>query len=297
MKRNRLHKGPHPLIHVFFIFWCTICLIPFLIVVSASFTSKSDLFEYGYTIFPRNISLEAYKFLFLAPETIINAYKSTGIITVCGTVLALIVNSLMAYALARKSGTRLGKFLTYYIYIPTLIGGGITPSYIINTRYLGLTDTYAVLYITSLVRVFNIFMIRTFINQQPKSLFEAAKLDGANEFRIYYHVALPMAKPALATVGFNLALGYWNSWYNSMIYIRSSEKMTLQHLLQQMMSSLSEIMAEINSGVGGGLRLADIPGENLRMAMLVVAIGPMMFLFPFFQKYFVKGMVVGSVKG
>jgi len=296
MKRKGLNKGPNPAIHLFFIFWCVICLIPFLIVVSASFTSKMDLAKYGYTVFPKTVSLEAYKFLLAAPQTILNAYKSTAIVTVCGTVLSLIVDSLMAYALSRKGGTRLGKFLTYFIYIPTLIGGGLTPSYIINTRYLGLTDSLLVLFIPGLVHVFNIFMIRTFINQQPKSLMEAAKLDGANEYGIYFHVALPIAKPALATVGFNLALGYWNSWYNSMIYIRTNSKMTLQHLLQRMLGTLQQFMAEMQAGLGP-LSMADIPGENLRMAMLVVAIGPMMFLFPFFQKYFVKGMVVGSVKG
>lgn len=296
MKQKGLNKGPSPLIHVFFIFWCLVCLIPFLIIVSASFTSKMDLAKYGYSLFPREFSLEAYRFLLAAPQTIVNAYKSTAIVTACGTVLSLVVDSLMAYGLARKAGSKLGTFLTYYIYIPTLIGGGLTPSYIINTRYLGLTDSLLVLFLPGLVHVFNIFMIRTFINQQPKSLLEAAKLDGASEFGIYFHVALPMAKPALATVGFNLALGYWNSWYNSMIYIRTNSKMTLQHLLQRMMGTLQQFLAELQAGLGP-VSLADIPAENLRMAMLVVAIGPMMFLFPFFQKYFVKGMVVGSVKG
>lgn len=296
-KSRKVNKNTSIFVHIFFIVYGMACLIPFLIVVSASLTNEMDLVENGYSILPRAIDFQAYQYLFAAPKTILNAYKVTFIVTISGTFISLVVVSMLAYGLARRVGTLMGKVLTYYIYLPCLFGGGLTASYIINSRYLHLTDNLLVLILPGCVGVFNVFMIRTFITQQPLSLFEAAKMDGASEFLIYYRIALPLAKPALATVGFNVALGNWNSWYNSMIYIRDDDKVTLQHLLQRMMMSLSDILRELKSGMGSAVTLADLPSENLRMAMLVVAIGPMMFLFPFFQKYFVKGMVVGAVKG
>ena len=296
-KSCKINKNTSIFVHLFFVGYAIACLVPFLIVVSASLTNEMDLNENGYSIFPRAIDFQAYRYLLETPKTILNAYKVTIIVTVLGTLISLVVVSMLAYALARRIGTLMGSVLTYYIYFPCLFGGGLTASYIINSRYLHLTDNLLVLILPGCVGVFNVFMIRTFITQQPLSLFEAAKIDGASEFLIYYRIALPLAKPALATVGFNVALGNWNSWYPSMIYIRSSDKVTLQHLLQRMMLSLQDILKELQSGMGSGVTLADLPSENLRMAMLVVAVGPMMFLFPFFQKYFVKGMVVGAVKG
>lgn len=280
----------------FFCVFGIMCLIPFLMVISASISNDYDLFLYGYRIVPKKIDFTAYKLLFENPALILNAYKVTIYTTVSSTVLSMIVMSMAAYALARKSGTTLGVVLTYFIYFPSLFSGGLVPSYIINTQYLHLTDNLAVLIFPSLVAAFNIFMIRTFIQQQPISLIEAAKIDGASEFVVYLKVAMPLAKPVLATVAFNIALSHWNQWYNSMIYIRSSNKVTLQHLLQRMLMNYQTILTQIERGIPGA-RIDELPGESLRMAMLVAAIGPMMLLFPFFQKYFVKGMVVGAVKG
>lgn len=283
-------------VHLFFIVVSVICLIPFVIVLSASISNDLDLLNYGYGIFPRKVDFKSYKLLFESPKTIIDAYKVTMFVTIIATILAMTVNSMSAFVLSRKSGTMMGKALTYYIYFPTLFGGGLVPSYIINTQYLHLTNKLAVLILPGLVAAFNIFMIRTFIQQQPLSLIEAAKIDGASEFNVFIKVVIPLAKPVLATVAFNTALANWNTWYNSMIYIRDPEKVTLQHLLQRMLLSYQAVVTQIQMGVGG-VYMKDIPGESLRMAMLVVAIGPMMMLFPFFQKYFVKGMVVGAVKG
>lgn len=283
-------------VHLFFIVFGLCCLVPFLMVVSASFSNDLDLFNYGYSVFPRKVDLTAYKMLLEEPWILINAYKITIFVTLTATCLSMVVMSMAAYTLARKSGFRMGKILTYYLYFPCLFSGGLVPSYIINTQYLHLTDKLAVLILPGLVGAFNIFMIRTFIQQQPISLIEAAKIDGASEFFVYLKVAIPLAKPVLATVAFNTALANWNQWYSSMIYIRTAEKVTLQHLLQRMMMNYQAILKQIEKGVGN-VSLDQIPGESMRMAMLVIAIGPMMCFFPFFQKYFVKGMVVGAVKG
>lgn len=283
-------------VHLFFIFWGLICLIPFIMLISASFSSDKNLAIYGYRILPIEIDLSAYKLIFDAPATIFNAYKITIITTFATTFLTMVVISLCAYALARKSHTTFGVAITYYLYFPSLFSGGLVASYILNTRYLHLTDSLWVLILPGLVSAYNIFMIRTFIKQQPISLFEAAKLDGASELLIYFKIGLPLAKPVLATVAFNTALGNWNAWYNSMIYMRTPSKITLQHLLQKMMMQVTDILRAIEQGVQG-IDISQMPTESTRMAMLVIAIGPMMFLFPFFQKYFVKGMVLGAVKG
>lgn len=283
-------------VHLFFCIFGICCLIPFLMIVSASFSNDLDLFTYGYSVFPRRVDLTAYKLLMEDPSILVNGYKITIIVTLTATALSMVVMSMAAYTLARKSGTAMGKVLTYYLYFPCLFSGGLVPSYIINTQYLHLADNLAVLILPSLVGAFNIFMIRTFIQQQPVSLIEAAKIDGASEFFVYLKVAIPLAKPVLATVAFNTALANWNQWYNSMLYIRTSEKVTLQHLLQRMMMNYQSILKQLERGIGN-ITLDQIPGESMRMAMLVIAIGPMMCFFPFFQKYFVKGMVVGAVKG
>lgn len=275
--------------------FCVACLIPMVTVFTISITSPETVNKIGYTIFPTEIYLGGYETVFESPKTVFDAYWATIKITALGTCISLVFTSLIAYALARLQGSKLGGLITYYIYIPTLFSSGLFASFIMNTKVLGLLDSHWVLILPGCVGVFNVFLIRTFIRQQPQALFEAAKIDGANEFMIYYKLALPLAKPALASVGFNTALGYWNLWYPSMIYIRTNSKMTLQHLLQRLLMNMEEIMKEMS--MGSTLGVAQIPTESFRMAMVMVSVGPMMLLFPFFQKYFVKGMVVGSVKG
>ena len=201
--------------------------------------------------------------------------------------------SMAAYALSRPN-CLFKKFFNGYIFFPTLFSGGLTASYIINTRYLGLTDSIWVMVLPGLVNVFHVFMIRTFFKQLPDGLFDAAKIDGASELRIYFDIALKLSKPVIATVAFMGALVRWNEWYSAMLYIRTAEKYPLQYLLQRMMNNMNELLKNTQETV---TTMDIIPGENLRMALAVVCIGPIMCFFPFFQKYFTKGMTVGSVKG
>lgn len=282
-------------VHLFFILFGLICLIPFLIVISSSLSSEENLIKNGFGILPTEIDFSAYKYIFATPKVIFNAYKITIFVTFAGTFLSLAVMSLTAYALCRKQFV-FRKFLTWYIYIPTLFSGGLTSSYIINTKYLGMANNIWVLILPGLVGVFEIFMIRTFFQQLPESLYEATKIDGGSEYTIFFRIVLPLSKPVLATVGFLGALTRWNSWYEAMIYIRKDELVTLQYLLQRMMMNIQDLLAQMQH-TATGINIKEIPGENLRMAMLVVAIGPMMCFFPFFQKYFTTGMTVGSVKG
>lgn len=282
-------------VHLFFLIFGFICIVPFVTVISASLSNETDLAFYGFSILPKKVDFSAYAYLFENPGTIINAYIVTIFITVVGTFLGVIFMAMAAYCLAR-SNFRYKRALTFFIFFPTLFSGGMVPSYIINTQYLHLTDTLAALILPTLINVFHIIMLRTFFKQLPESLFEAAKMDGASEYTIFFKIALSLSKPVIATVAFLSALTKWNEWYNAMLYIRSDKLMPLQYMLQRMMMNIQSILDNMQN-VPSMVDITALPGENLRMAMLVVAIGPMMLFFPFFQKYFVRGMTVGAVKG
>lgn len=282
-------------VHLFFVLFGLICIIPFMIVISASFSGETDLAVNGFSVLPRKWEVTAYAYLFKNPKTIVNAYVVTIIITAVGTFLSVVFMAMTAYCLARNN-FRFTKLLTFYIFFPTLFSGGLVPSYIINTQYLHLTDKLAALIFPTLINVFHIIMLRTFFKQLPESLFEAAKMDGASEYRIFFTIAVPLSKPVIATVAFLGALTKWNEWYNAMLYIRNDKLVPLQYMLQRMMMNLQSLL-ETMTNAPSVVNIQDLPGENLRMAMLVVAIGPMMLIFPFFQKYFTRGMTVGAVKG
>ncbi len=285
----------NPAVHIFFILFGLACILPFMTVISASLTGETDLALNGFSILPRKVDTSAYAYLFRNPSTIIDAYLVTIFITVTGTLLGTLFMCMAAYCLARGNFSFKG-LLTFYIFFPTLLSGGMVSSYIINTQYLHLTDNLLALILPSLINIFHVIMIRTFFAQLPTSLFEAAKMDGASEYRIFFQIALQLSKPVIATVAFLGALSRWNEWYNAMLYIRSDELVPLQYMLQRMMQSI-QILLDAMQHVPANVDITDLPGENLRMAMLVVSIGPMMLFFPFFQKYFTRGMTVGAVKG
>lgn len=285
----------NPLVHIFFILFGLACILPFMTVISASFSSEADLAKYGFSILPKTWDTTAYAYLFENPSIIIKAYAVTIFITVVGTFLGTLFMCMVAYTLSRNT-FRFRGLLTFFVFFPTLFSGGMVSSYIINTQYLHLGDTLAVLILPTMINIFHIIMIRTFFSQLPTSLFEAAKMDGASEYTIFFKIALQLSKPVIATVAFLGALGRWNEWYNAMLYIRNENLIPLQYMLQRMMQSIQTLL-EAMQHVPASVNMSDIPGENLRMAMLVVSIGPMMLFFPFFQKYFTKGMTVGAVKG
>lgn len=282
-------------VHIFFIFIAVICIVPFMVIVSASFSDEIDLAYYGFKVLPKKVDFTAYAYLFKNPSTIVNAYIVTIIITAVGTFFGVLFMSMASFALARKNFA-FKSLLTFYIFFPTLFSGGMVPSYIINTQYLHLTDSLLALILPTLINIFHVIMIRTFFAQLPESLFEAAKVDGASEFKMFFGIALPLSKPVIATVAFLSALAKWNEWYNAMLYIRDETLVPLQYMLQRMMNNIQSLLDSMQYAPSM-VDITSLPGENLRMAMLVVAIGPMMLIFPFFQKYFTRGMTVGAVKG
>lgn len=270
-----------------------VCLIPFVLLISASFTAESYIRFHGYNLWPQEFSLEAYGVIFRNPQTIINAYGVSILITGVGTFLGLMATTAAAYVLSRQDFKYRNVF-SFFFYFTTLFNGGMVSTYIFYIQYLHLKDSLWALILPGLFNVFYLLIMRSFCSAVPSALIESAKIDGAGEYRIFFQIVLPLLKSGMATIGLFLALGYWNDWYNAMLYINSSNKYPLQYMLYNMLQQ-QQALARIASQLG--IVVADLPSNSLKMAMAVVATGPIILVYPFVQKYFVKGVTVGSVKG
>lgn len=270
-----------------------LCLLPFVLVISGSFSSQSSIVKYGFSLFPREFSLDAYKLVFTVPERILLAYRNTILYTVIGTTVGLLLTAMTGYVLNRKDFAWRNIF-AFFFYFTTLFSGGLVPSYLLMTALHMKNNPLAVV-LPGLFSVFNILIMRNFMNSIPDAISESAKVDGANDFVIFAKLILPLLKPALATVGLFLALSYWNSWYGCMLYINDYRLYTLQYYLYNTLNKADEIRRLIALGVDTGTESP--PSETMKFALTCVATGPIVLLYPFVQKYFVKGITIGAVKG
>lgn len=294
MKKD-LSVGSKVAIYVFLGIICLICVIPIITVVSISFSSDLAIAKEGYGILPKDFTLDAYKYVFKDAAAIFRSYGVTIVVTVMGLVLGLLFNSMIAYVLSRRDYAY-RKQLTVFLIIPMVLNGGLVPTYIWLTKYLHLKNTIWAMLLPLLIVPWFIILLRTFFAEIPSSLVEAATVDGAGEMTIFFKVVLPLAKPALATVGMFITLNYWNDWFQPLMYIDERELYNLQYRLYILMRDVQEMLK--NAAISGmGMSIADMPTESMRMAMCVIAAGPMLVVFQFFQKYFVKGLTVGGVKG
>lgn len=273
-----------------------VCLIPFIIVVSGSLSSEQEILKNGFGILPKGFTIEAYKLALNDPIAILRAYGVTISVTIIGTAAGLFITAMTAYVLQRKDFKWRNKF-SFYFYFTTLFSGGLIPWYILMVKYLHLKDSYLALILPLLLNVFNMLVMKSYISGIPDAITEAARIDGAGDFTIFIKLILPLAKPALATVGLFIALGYWNDWYNSMLFIQNEKLYSLQYFLYKIVNNIEAyktIMAKTGGGVSG---IINLPGESLKMALTVIVTGPIILLYPFIQKYFVKGVTIGAVKG
>ena len=243
-------------------------------------------------------SLEAYKYVFRSPEQLINSYKVTIFYSIAGTLLSMLVMTLTAYPLSRKN-YRYRKPVMFFIFFTMLFSGGLVPSYILITKYLHLGNSIWVYILPYLANAWYIIVIRTFFQGLPSELVESAKIDGGSELLIFFRIILPLSKPVLATVSLLTLLTRWNDWNTALLYIRDTNLFSLQYLLQKILREAQFIksMAESSPVAGISMDTSNIPSETVRYAMCIVAAGPMLVIFPFFQKYFAKGLTVGAVKG
>lgn len=286
---DRLLKGAfYILLSVFAVY----CVMPFWSVVASSFTSEGSLLKNGYMFWPSDFSLDAYKLIF-EDNTIYRAYGVTIFITLAGTAMSMVLTSALAYALSVKSVKYRNK-IAFYVYFTMLFHGGLVASYLLISKYLDMKDTIWVLIIPSMLSAWNMFLLRNFFASIDESLAESAKIDGANDAYILFRIILPISLPAMATIGLFYALSYWNKWFDAMLYINDKNLYPLQYLIQRIMTNLDYI-----NSISADVNIPNFipPAMTVRLATTVVTIGPIVFLYPFLQKYFVKGLMVGAVKG
>lgn len=295
-KNYRLSTKDKILIVIFYALtalFSLLCLYPFYQVIISSFADETTLIQEGYRIIPSKFSLDAYKTLFASKEIWL-AYGVTILITVVGTIFSLFINGMCAYALSGKKLKHCNLF-NFIFYFTMLFSGGMIPTYILITNYLHLNNNLLVYIIPCALNVWNMFLLRNFFNEIPTELIENAELEGANEFTIAMKVIVPLSKPVLATVGLFTALGYWNIWMESMLYMNDANLYTLQYIIVRMVNNISAATNLGQSGLSAGM--VSVPANTLRLATAVVTIGPIIFLYPFLQKYFVAGLRTGSIKG
>ena len=291
---KKLTKGQLGL-HIFFILLSLCYVLPLILLISISFDGSSVT---NFSLIPKVFTLNAYKMVFATPGRILNGYKVTTFYSVFGTLSSLVVMMMFAYSISRPNFV-LRNPLTFILFFTTLFSGGLVSTYLLNTKYLHLRNTYWALILPNLGNVWHVFLMRTYFQDIPESILESATIDGANEWQKYLLIVLPLAVPSLATIGLLNFVSYWNSWYSALLYISEKSMRPLQYMLQIMLRNITEMKKAIEKGgdAAAMASVAKMPSEPLQMAMCIVAIGPVLLIFPFFQKYLSKGLTVGSVKG
>lgn len=286
---------PEILINLVFVLFGLACIFPMISIISVSFSNEIDIVKNGYSLIPRIFDISAYAYILYKPIQILNAYKVSLAICILGTVASVLVVSGIAYTLSRED-YKLKNPLSFLVFFTMLFNGGLVPSYILISNYLHLKNTIWVLILPYMAYPWFILILRTFMQKIPMDIIESCMIDGASEFRIFFQIILPLAKPGLATVGLFTLLQYWNDWWLSMLYIEKESLVPLQYMLYRMMKNIDYLTSSSNM-MPPGMKTANLPSESARMAMAMLAAGPMLVVFPFFQKYFVKGLTVGAVKG
>lgn len=274
---------------------CLSIILPFLNILALSFNEGTDAQRGGIYFFPREFSVQNYLEVF-KQSTVLNALGISLFRTVVGTVISVLLTAMAAYAL--KTRTLPGrKVITFFIFFTMLFSGGIIPYYLVLTE-LNLTNSIWVYILPSLYSVWNILIMRTFFNQLPDSVVEAAKIDGCSEFQIFFRIVLPMSKPVIATIGLFNAVGHWNDWFSGAFYVRDPELKPLATLLQEMLTRQQALADALlrNSGAYAALEKITVTGDSLKMATIIIVVAPIILIYPFIQKHFAKGVNIGSVK-
>lgn len=296
-KFNSISKPTNVGLNILFGILAALCIVPFIFVLIISFTSEQALQANGYRFWPEEWSLGAYKYIFTSGSQIMRSYGITIIVTVLGTLIGLTIMTTYAYALSRKNFAY-RKFFTKLIFIPMLFSGGMVASYLVVTKFLGLKNTIWALILPICVSSFHIIILRTFFKTTvPDAVVESAKIDGASEWTLFLKIVLPISLPAIATIALFLTLGFWNDWFNAMLYIDKNSLVPLQYLLIRLETSM-EFLANNTVALGTNAveAAASMPKDTAKMAIVVITTLPIIFAYPFFQKYFVSGLTVGAVK-
>jgi putative aldouronate transport system permease protein len=293
---HQLSSGWNVIFNLIAGIFALVCVFPFLFVTIISFTDERTLARNGYALFPEKWSLEAYRYLFQAGDQLLRSYGVTILVTVIGTAISVVLISLFAYAISRSS-FKYRRFFTFFAFFTMLFNGGLVPSFIVTTQLLGLQDTLWALILPLAVNAFFILIMRTFfMTMIPAAIIESGKIDGASELGIFIRLVVPLSLPGLATIALFSTLGYWNDWFNALLYINDPDMVPLQSMLMRIENSMQFLLQNSNNpSVGTGI-LQSLPQDTSRMAMVVLATGPIVLAYPFFQRYFVQGLTIGAVK-
>lgn len=296
-KYNKISKKTNFIFSAIFLVLAFICVMPLIYIIIISFSSSKSIASKGYSLFPDSFTLEAYQYLWNNRSMIINAFGVSVGVTVAGTILGLFLTTAMGYVLTRPN-FKLKGFLTWVVFIPMVFGGGLVSTYNVYTTVLGIKDTVWVLILPMTVSSFYVIISKTFIKISiPQSIIESAEIDGASQLRIFFQLVLPLTKPMLATVGLLLSFGYWNDWWLSLMYIDNRDLYSLQAVLMSIEKNIEYLAKNANVlGVSSAQYAASMPKESMRMAMAVIIVLPIACAYPFFQRYFVSGLTIGSVK-
>ncbi|EHR34096.1 carbohydrate ABC transporter permease [Helcococcus kunzii] len=295
---TEISSGTNVLFNIILILIVIMCVLPMLYVFSISLSTKESIQLYGYQLFPKEATLESYKIIFGNGSTILRSFINSVVLTIVGTICGLIVITTYSYALSRNDFIY-KKFFNTIAFIPMLFGGGMVASYIINSQVLGLRNNPLVLLLPLLFNTFWMVIMRTFFQTSvPHALIEAAMIDGANEFDIFFKIVLPISLPGIATIALFLSLAYWNDWFTAMLYLdRGSKYSTLQYLLIQIQRTIETVLLKSDTmGNAAKDALRSLPADGVRMAIVVVTTAPIAMSYPFFQRYFIQGLTLGAVK-
>lgn len=283
--------------NIVFIFLCLCCVVPMLLVLAISLTPDKDIGLNGYRLIPERVTIEAYTYLLKHYTSIYKSYAITIFVTAAGTVLGTVITSMLSYPLSRKD-VKYRNAISLMLFFTMLFNGGLVSSYILMTRYLHLKNTIWVLILPLLVSPWNVMLMRNFFSSGvPFSIIEAAKIDGATELGAFIKIVAPISKPTFATIALFLALGYWNDWWLALMYIDEPSLYPLQYTLQSILLNIQVMLSNANLSNQMQDALKDVPMENSRMALCMMAVIPILFAYPFFQKYIVSGLTIGAVKG
>lgn len=293
---NRISKKTNAVLNLVFLLWSLVCVLPLVLVVVVSFSSEQSIFQNGYSFWPSEWSLDAYRFFFKLGDQLIRSYGITIFVTVVGTLFSLAITAMFAYVLSR-SDYAYNRVFTLLMLFTMLFNGGIVASYMVNTQMLGLGNSVWALILPMSLNAFYVIVLRTFYKSIPLEIIEAARIDGAGEFKTFFSIVLPLSKPGLATIGMFTTIAYWNDWFLGMLYIVDQKKYPVQTLLWSMQNSLEFMKQSSANALEYAEMAANAPTDSGRMALTVLVVLPILLAYPFFQKYFVKGLTVGGVKG
>ncbi len=301
MKKRSINSVSLPaeaVMHIILALFSFACVIPYVFVIIISFSSQESIRLIGFSFRPMEWSLEAYRYVMKMGDQLWRSYFNSFFITAAGTLMTVTVTILYSYALYRKD-FRFRKFFTFFCFFTMLFGGGLAPTYVVVKTLLHLSDSYWAVIIPMLLSPFNIIIMRTFFQSSiPEELIDAASIDGSGEYNTLFRIIVPISKPGIATIGLLTALGYWNEWFIPMLYIRDAKYYPLQYLLMQMQNKV-DFLVRNSTMIGAEATniIATIPSDSLRMSLVVLIVAPIAFAYPFFQRYIISGLTIGSVKG